>query len=123
MPDAVSEPTNQQKALFLKQVLEVFVAGEESWTQGVWARDKDGRRVSPNAPDACQWCLDGSAQRVFSTHYRGGPDFRVRRHALNELDDRLVVNDYVSFNDAPETTFAHVQRLLEDTITNLEETA
>jgi hypothetical protein len=50
----------------LKNLLAVenFLSDETKWTQKTFARNKDGKPVSPCNPQAESWCLLGTIQRV-----------------------------------------------------------
>lgn len=51
----------------IKQTLEAaraVIADPSHWIQGELARDKDGNTISPDHPDACQWCGYGAVAKV-----------------------------------------------------------
>ena len=83
----------------------------KGWTQGVFARDKNGWRVKPNDLRACQWCATGallSAAKIPHNLYGGEEIVKINR-ILNPIIS--YYGDYEgigTFNDAEETTQADV---------------
>lgn len=47
-------------------ILELFERAEDSWTQGHFALRPDGKVCDVDEPEACCFCLDGAAIRVYA---------------------------------------------------------
>ena len=85
----------------------------EKWTQGEYARDKDGDPIDHHDPQATCWCLDGAfhkAMRINQCDYGSSPAVLTRhalRHSLNNPE-----RTYVEYNDHPNTTYNGIIALL-----------
>lgn len=44
---------------------------EDNWTTGALARDRYGRKVNPDSPDAVKWCAMGALYKVFGAVFHG----------------------------------------------------
>lgn len=49
------------KREILKAVIALLRKG---WARGAWARDKDGKKVSPTSQKAVCWCPEGAMRKV-----------------------------------------------------------
>lgn len=76
---------------------------ESKWCQHYYAKDKDGVPVSRLSPEACKFCLSGAMQNCYGVN-----QFKIINRINEEVDDFMV-----SWNDAPERTFAEVRALIE----------
>ena len=86
------------------------------WTQGTYARDRDGRKAYAWAPEACAWCALG-AMRV-SGHF--GAEYDAARALLERFTPAALAVS--SFNDASTTTQADVLALYDRAIAAAEAT-
>ena len=73
----------------------------QGWTQGWYAKNKQGQHLSVHSPDATCWCSIGALIAV------SGPtdDFSACERLLNEV---VSDNGIVTFNDRPWRTQAEV---------------
>jgi hypothetical protein len=80
-----------------------LIEPEGAWTQFVFARDKDGKRVGARHESATCWCASGAIIRA-----GGGPDtwsaVRAWAALLSVIGNLIIPN----WNDAPERTQAEV---------------
>ncbi len=77
----------------------------KGWTQGTFAKDRDGISVDVNDPDACRFCAAGAVLRVCGS---GSLFDKVLSGALGGLFPR--------FNDLPTTKKSDVLRVFDEAI-------
>jgi hypothetical protein len=95
--------TESQLKQDLRAVLALY-SGPEKWTQGAYARDRNGNPKSPESEEAYSWCLSGAACRV----------------SKNWVDILSFLRSFTcvigEWNDAPERSFEDVTALLDKAI-------
>lgn len=79
----------------------------ETWTQGVYARDADGKQVSVNSTMAVKFCLIGALVRCY-------PDDRTDLY--EQLYGRLGNRELTltGWNDYPDRKWEDVERIIKD---------
>ena len=85
-----------------------LLSDESKWTQGCMARDEHGYSVDSVNKSAASWCLAGAAQKCYppGLNYLG---------AMSKLDSYIPgTAGVITFNDHAGTTFADIQRLLQE---------
>jgi len=106
-------------AEFSRQVMDLL-ATEATWVKSSLACTRSGKDTSPSHDDAAKWCLLGAVSRTKHdpTGYEVGPSGVIYRNACAAEDYQDILCSFIKagrigeFNDAPETTFAMVRRLL-----------
>jgi len=103
------------------QGMRELLATPEKWTQGVEARDAEGRSVSPlmRTHNATCFCLEGAYVRVLNDVYNSADP--VVRSAMVISDHLVTFNKFLPegfvalsfFNDAPTTTHADILAFLD----------
>jgi hypothetical protein len=83
--------------------LQELFAPDGSWTQGAYARTLMDRPITPTAPAAVRFCLDGALMRCFKGHIE-------HTAARDRLMDRI--GNIPHWNDAPQRTIADVRQLV-----------
>ncbi len=73
------------------------------WTQGAYARDKNGHPVYPRSTQAIRWCAEGLL-------YRCVPDSK-RMRAFN-LIQKITIRPLSIWNDDPKRKWTEVRDLL-----------
>jgi hypothetical protein len=92
----------------LEKMLELLTPAG-SWTQGVSARDKEGREIFHlRSSRATCWCLSGAHAYVSPHDYDSTPPWRT-------LTETCGI-DPVTFNDDPNTTHADILKVLQKAI-------
>lgn len=83
------------------------ILNEETWTQGYYARDKDGCITGYDSSKACKFCLLGAALKTLGP----GQEFRKLYGTLRAAigNPELDVHDW---NDAPGRTFEEVRSVI-----------
>ncbi len=72
------------------------------WTQGTFARNRNGIPTSSNAPDACKWCLLGAIRKCYPEEGDYGKSWRKLKDAVYEYtgtDLAAVFNDTAKHED------------------------
>lgn len=87
-----------------QKVLERLGPNGENWTQGEFARDKDGQRVARYSKEAVCWCLIGAIPKQVQF-----PDYS---HFVDELVKKMNGQLIPNFNDTH--TFPEVKAVLEE---------
>ena len=82
-----------------------LLSDSSKWIKGVQAEDEDNEPISPVCSLAVKWCLLGALHKC----YPGPGEFY---EAQNKIDKVLKIVSFVTWNDAEETTFEDVQKLL-----------
>lgn len=78
----------------------------EAWTKGAAARDRDGRSVDFNHPDAICWCVTGAIEKCYPCNISN-------RDARNRLKAAVRAVDWIhKWNDAQTTTHSQVLEVL-----------
>jgi hypothetical protein len=87
---------------------------QKTWIKGsmaALARPKKASYVHPKSPNATCWCLEGALHRCYDTkHERYWARVAVIR-VISELYPNRSM-DIILFNDAPETKWKDVQRVI-----------
>jgi len=86
-------------------ILRDVLTGPKRWTRGAYARNWYGMPVGPESHNAECWCISGAARRVC--------DEMTDRDVLFVDVERIAGVPAPEFNDARETTFDDVRRVLE----------
>jgi hypothetical protein len=76
------------------------IATPGTWTQEHYAKDENAEDVSPRDEQAICWCGFGALEAVTV----GGPGSMFPENARLALAQASPGNNFVNFNDAPETT-------------------
>ncbi|MEE9481805.1 hypothetical protein [Methylobacterium ajmalii] len=104
--------------------MESLLAKPEAWTQGVWARDKNGEPIEPTSDGATCFCLHGArrravwARREMDTALDDAIRDRLSAAAVTLFPDRAIGSKdrpghkVVGFNDHPDTTHADVLQVV-----------
>jgi hypothetical protein len=95
--------------------MQEILSDESHWTKGEYARRADGAPCSSWSPRATRFCLLGARSKAIgitpgnivltATQQQTG-------EAITTLLEDVIGCGVALFNDAPETTFAHVQDVL-----------
>lgn len=88
-----------------------ILAEPSSWTQGVYARDKNNELTDPDDDDATCFCLWG-ALKAAASRFPVAPPWQVQVDAYNAFG----IPDIPEFNDAASTTHADVLNVLDEAI-------
>jgi len=92
----------------MKQVIEEAIRIiETGWTQGWFARDKDGVATEVSSPNACSWCLAGAL--ILATNKFNYP--WVRLCDFYNKHNSVSMGNY---NDHPSRTKEDILRHLRD---------
>lgn len=104
--------------------METILAKPEAWTQGVWARDKDGEPIEPVFDGAVCFCLHGARRRAVGVKHELNVALsdqirdRLSAAAVTLFPDRAIGSKdrpghkVVGFNDHPDTTHADVIQVI-----------
>ena len=74
---------------------------ESNWCRQAYARDRSGRHIQPDDPEAVRWCLVGAIHRCYGY---GNESLKI----LN----RLGFERPAHWNDSPKRRFQEVRELL-----------
>lgn len=100
----------------LKKVRERLAQG---WTQGCYARDKDGKRTQPTWPDAVRWCVLGACYSSTEPGlFSGSCDTDARDALYQALDDIGQKTGLATWNDLAGRTQEEVLALVDRAIAN-----
>lgn len=92
-----------------KLKMKELLAKPENWTKGFNARDKDKNPSGATSLNAVCWCLYGAKIKCYG--------FPGRVDISEKLDNAAMkrgFENYVKFNDHPDTTHADILSLLEE---------
>lgn len=97
-----------------------LLTDESKWARGCYARDKQGESVPPESQESVCWCMIGVClasgiwDSAIDRRLRGVIALEANRGLVPSLGEYPEVWDIhvASFNDAPETTFEQVKRVL-----------
>jgi hypothetical protein len=104
-----------KSTLQILKAARALITPEGAWTQGFYARTKNGFTVNTQSKDACSWCWLGAIAKVSDNI--GGPQYE----AAHDLFKRVSGEKYPSkFNDAPGRTQAEVLAKFDEAIAALE---
>jgi hypothetical protein len=112
------------KDLLLKDLLAIdnLLSDETKWCQNTFARDKNGKPVSPYSYRARSWCLTGAISRTFGDRFSGKNDVITELNAaIGETKENNIwkqYNNLSKFNDKAD--FAAIKDLLAVTIRRVE---
>lgn len=84
---------------------------EKRWCRGAEARDIHGTPVSPQSPEAVQWCLLGAINKCYGS-YTNDYD-KIFDRLRNTIEAPRKIFGVANFNDRASTTFADIQKLIE----------
>ena len=96
-----------------------LLSSPDSWTQGVFARDQNGKSVCPDDPSATCWCLMGAILYIFKRE-----NMATYKHVLDVCLNKInplptkgewSVRSMIDWNDSPERSHEDVVELLENT--------
>lgn len=95
----------------VKMKIKDLLDSPEKWTKRAFARDKTGGVVSEFSDDAVCWCLLGAAVKCHNYN----DEFAHACEKLEQAVDTLFSHfgQASVFNDAADTTFADVRKVLE----------
>lgn len=94
----------------------------QTWTKGVFARDKNQCEVAPTSVSACRFCLDGALHAIEESSITAGlsPHMEIAMRLLDRsaaayFPGRVIgdLGAFVNFNDNPETTIGDVHAVLD----------
>jgi hypothetical protein len=113
-------------ALEVLQQARALISDPARWTQGFWARDRNGAECSLENPYVCRWCAAGAINKVTPLVSQGG----VRGDALVELEyavadllNILLSSEILLFDYNDTHTHAEVLALFDAAIARLESAA
>jgi len=101
-----------------------LLSSPESWTQGTFARDQDGKSVYPDDPSAMSWCLLGAISYVYhedSTACQHVNDLILDYYAKKNYryvppENRWYVDTVIEdWNDSTERSYKDIAELLKNT--------
>jgi hypothetical protein len=88
----------------------------DKWTQWWFARDKGGRAVEANDPEAVCYCLMGAVKRCYGDN--PAEKFQATANLGAAIAKRAGIKPYFGlvsvWNDAPGRTFAEVQEVVRE---------
>lgn len=90
---------------------------ESKWTQYEMARDKTGKRVYPESPDAVCWCLEGALIICYGKNADEAREARGKlRKAIGDIGGEYIFSNFLPsiyrWNDFSGTTFAMIKELV-----------
>ena len=91
---------------------------KRGWTQGIYARNKEGQPVGVLNKEACQWCLRGALKRASEFDPAQVTSFRslkIYMRVLQILSNSTAPQSLASWNDEDSRTKEGVISLLENT--------
>lgn len=83
-------------------VLELFEGHPERWTQGTFARDRNGCDIDPESTGAATWCLSGAMKLVYEYETREFDDAYSRASKLIDGNRCCAFNDEHTFKEVLE---------------------
>lgn len=89
-----------------------LLASPSAWTQGSYARDKDGYHTFIDNPQAYCFCLGGAVIRCYKDPYECDEAYRKLLEAIKKRTG-LEVSLLFVFNDDPKTTHADILAVAE----------
>ena len=95
----------------LHKLADELLKHPDHWTQGYYARNKNGSHVSEASPDAVYWCLEGLLTREEHGKRFGSPGFAAVQRARDAIT-RKIGYSTVEWNDRPGRKVGGVQRML-----------
>jgi hypothetical protein len=96
--------------------LDNLLDNKDKWTQGAFARDKDGNAVHYDDPTAVCYCLTGAISKVTldASDYILGSYYELTREVAKNLPSGQIL--LAAFNDS--SNFTDVKRLISTAILN-----
>lgn len=87
----------------LLKAARALISDPDKWTQGVFARNKEGSRISSTSPEATCWCASGAVNSI------GFGSFNIRCGTLDAMEKHGFGDSIEKFND----THTHTEVLAE----------
>lgn len=84
----------------------------EAWTQGLYARDTEGRSASPHGETTVCWCLIGALIRTYNPMKKLASTPEAEE-IERRIADEIHSVDIADWNDSPDRTHAEVLALCE----------
>ena len=91
-------------------IQELFT-GPETWTQGTYARSREGCDVAESSPTAVSFCLAGAF--YFAYAMRGQAYSNEFKRVADAIGVRDTIGEITNWNDDPSRTFADIRRVIE----------
>jgi hypothetical protein len=86
-----------------------LLTDESKWTQGSFARDKDGNKVGLATPEAVCWCISGAVMRCYDPFKAGAIEEMILIHANVHRSIKVSI---MGWNDHPSRTFEDIKSLV-----------
>ena len=84
-----------------------LLTDESKWCKLDYARNKFGKGIDCDHPNACSWCLVGAIRKCY-------PDEHYDKVRMMYRLPVIQPSGVTGWNDAPERTFAEVRKLIEE---------
>lgn len=86
----------------------------DKWTQGSYAKTKDGGIVHPSSSHACKWCLAGAARKCY---IQGSKEFydiidKIEYAIINKYNTTFI--NVPAFNDSVTITYKDIKALVDE---------
>ena len=100
---------NEKKKILVEA--KSILSDPQHWTKGSWARDRSGNICNEKSPDAFCFCLFGAVTRAgYNLNLYG------YRGYVRDTFENAVGQQFITFNDNPDTTFEMIHEALDKAI-------
>lgn len=91
-----------------------FFDREDKWTKAALAKDKNGKMVEPDDPNAVSWCVIGGMMHL-GQYFQYGPDTpckKLKCHLGLKISSHSFETGLVEWNNNPNLTYEEFHKAL-----------
>jgi hypothetical protein len=94
--------------------VKTLLADPKRWCKGYYAVDSNGKISTPLNPEAVCWCLSGAVKKIYTSLDSLNAIHRKLRDSVEKLYPLRFAGNIIAFNDAQETTYKDIMKVLKD---------